>query len=176
MIKSYTTVNYSLSLIVEVLSDFARLEEWEKNASKRELISYEPEEGEGGRPYAIKTAYSYFSLPFPITDRELLTATKIWKNYNGDPKQFLNCERSIEHPKYPIKEKPIRGEIIIGGMYMKETAENQTEFVMISKMDLKFTTGAGFVNKKAPEGSKDFIDNLNKFLEKRIKEKEKEKK
>ena len=101
-----------------------------------------------------------------MTDRDLVQETKIWKEYNGNAQNFLKVYRSTTNSKYPLQDKPIRAEMIIGGMYLKEVGPNETLIYMINNFDLKMTTGKDLADSQAPERAKDYIPNLIKYIEK----------
>ncbi len=105
-------------------------------------------------------------MPAFITDRDLVQESRTWSNYNGNPLNYLTIERSTTNSKYPVKEKPIRAEMIIGGMYLKEINPNQTLIYLVNNFDLKMTTGKSIAEGQAPERPKDFVKNLIKYLEK----------
>lgn len=149
----------------EVLGDFDNIGKYEKSITRREMLQVFPEEN--GITQFI--TYQFIKLPFPITDRELVTLTKVWKNLHGNHDHYMSLEKATQHPKYPIKEKPIRGETIFSGVYLKVKSPEETLMYMANLVDMKFTTGAGFVNKKAPEGTKDFLEEFIKYLGKRSK-------
>ena len=99
-----------------------------------------------------------------ITDRDIVQESKTWSNYNDNPQNYFKVFRSTTNSKYPVKEKPIRAEMIIGGMYLKEMNPNQTLIYMINNFDLKMTTGKSIAESQAPERAKDFVKNLIKYI------------
>ena len=103
-------------------------------------------------------------MPAFITDRDIVQESKTWSNYNDNPQNFFQVYRSTTNSKYPVKEKPIRAEMIIGGMYLKEMNPNQTLIYMINNFDLKMTTGKSIAESQAPERAKDFVKNLIKYI------------
>ena len=109
--------------------------------------------------------YLYIKMPVFMTDREVVQEKRVWSEYNGDPKHMLIAQRSTTNSKYPVKEKPIRAEMILGGMYLKEVSPNETFMILINYFDLKITTGKDIVDKKVPSSAKEFFNNLKKYLE-----------
>ena len=138
------------------------MDKWDKTFSKHELIQEMPEEN----GMIKKITYLYIKMPAFITDRDLVQESKTWSNYNGNPQNYLSINRSTTNSKYPVKEKPIRAEMIIGGMYLKEINPNQTLIYLVNNFDLKMTTGKSIAEGKTPERAKDFVKNLVKYLEK----------
>ena len=138
------------------------MDKWDKTFSKHEVIQEYPEEN--GMKREIN--YFYIKMPSFITDRDLVQESKTWSNYNGNPLNFLKVNRSTTNSKYPVIEKPIRAEMIIGGMYLKEINPSQTLIYMVNNLDLKMTTGKSIAEGKAPERAKDFVKNLINYIEK----------
>ena len=138
------------------------MDEWDKTFKKHEVIQKYAEEN--GVEKEIN--YMYIKMPVFMTDRDLVQESKTWRSYNGNPQNFLKVYRSTTNSKYPVKEKPIRAEMIIGGMYLKEAGPSQTLIYMINNFDLKMTTGKDLAESQAPERAKDYISNLIKFIEK----------
>ena len=138
------------------------MDKWDKTYSKHEVIQEMPEENGMKK----KIIYLYIKMPAFITDRDLVQESRTWSNYNGNPLNYLTIERSTTNSKYPVKEKPIRAEMIIGGMYLKEINPNQTLIYLVNNFDLKMTTGKSIAEGQAPERPKDFVKNLVKYLEK----------
>ena len=136
------------------------MDKWDKTFSKRILIQDYPIEN--GMKKAI--TYLYIKMPAFITDRDIVQESKTWSNYNDNPQNFFQVYRSTTNSKYPVKEKPIRAEMIIGGMYLKEMNPNQTLIYMINNFDLKMTTGKSIAESQAPERAKDFVKNLIKYI------------
>lgn len=136
-------------------------DKWDKTFKKHEVIQEFPEEN--GVKRSIN--YSYIKMPVFMTDRDLVQETRVWKEYNGNPQNFFQVNKSTTNAKYPIKEKPIRAEMLIGGMYLKEVNPNQTLMYLINNFDLKITTGKDIVDSQAPSRGKDFVKNLIKYIE-----------
>ena len=125
------------------------MDKWDKTFSKHILI---------------QVTYLYIKMPAFITDRDIVQESKTWSNYNDNPQNYFQVFRSTTNSKYPVKEKPIRAEMIIGGMYLKEMNPNQTLIYMINNFDLKMTTGKSIAESQAPERAKDFVKNLIKYI------------
>ena len=101
-------------------------------------------------------------MHIPRTSGDLDFLKKIWSEYNGNPQNFFKCQRSTTNSKYPVKEKPIRAEMIIGGMYLKEQSPQETLIYVINQFDLKMTTAKDLAASKSQEAAKEFIVNLTK--------------
>ena len=138
------------------------MDKWDKTFSKHILIQEYPEEN--GMKKEI--TYLYIKMPAFITDRDIVQESKTWSNYNDNPQNFCKVFRSTTNSKYPVKEKPIRAEMIIGGMYLKEVNPNQTLIYMINNFDLKMTTGKSIAESMAADKAKDYVKNLIKYIQK----------
>ena len=137
------------------------MDKWEKTFKTHEVIQKFPIENGMEK----ENQYLYIKMPLFMTDRDLVQENITWNEYNGNPKNMLVYNKSIEDPKYPAKGNPIRAEMIIGGMYLKEISEKETSIILINNFDLKITTGKSIVDKVAPEKPKDFFPNLIKYIE-----------
>ena len=153
---------YPISRIRPVLMDTPGMDNWDKTYKKHEVIQKYPIENGMER----EIDYLYIKMPAFISDREIVQEKRIWSEYNGNPKNFLFAAKSTTNPKYPVKEKPIRAEAIIGGMYLKEITPQETLMYLVSHTDLKMTTGISIVKGKTPGAAKDYVENLVKYIEK----------
>ena len=138
--------------------DTAGMDNWDKTFKKHEVIQKFPIENGMER----EIDYLYIKMPIFMTDRELVQEKKVWSEYNGNPNNMLVYQRSTTNSKYPVKEKPIRAEMIIGGMYLKEQSPQETLIYVINQFDLKMTTAKDLAASKSQEAAKEFIVNLTK--------------
>ena len=142
--------------------DTPGMDNWDKTFKKHEIIQKFPIENGIER----EIDYLYVKMPLLMTDRELVQESKIWSEYNGNPNNMLIYQRSTTNSKYPVKKEPIRAEMIIGGMYLKEVSPKETLIYMINNFDLKITTGKNLVDFAAPAAAKNFFPNLINYLKK----------
>ena len=101
-------------------------------------------------------------MPIFMTDRDLVQEKRTWENYNNNPSNYMSIYSSTTHQKYPPKEKPIKADMIICGIYLKEFSPNKIAIYLIINFDLKVTTGKDIVEGAVPDRSKDFVPNLLK--------------
>ena len=160
LLKLYGSIPYPISRIKPVLMDTPGMDKWDKTFKKHEVIQKYPEENGMER----EIVYQYLKMPVFMTDREVVQENKTFSEYNGNPSNFLRIMKSTTNSKYPVQEKPIRAEVILGGIYLKEVSPQETSIIMINNIDLKMTTGKDLADKKAPESAKDFILNLIKYI------------
>ena len=137
------------------------MDKWETTYKSHKIIEKFPTEN--GIDKEIQ--YFYIKMPLFMTDRDLVKENLTWNEYNGNPKTMLIYNKSTTSEKYPPKEKPIRAEMIIGGMYLKEISNQETLIYTINNFDLKITTGKSIVDKVAPEKATSFFPNLIKYVE-----------
>ena len=52
--------------------------------------------------------YTYIKMPFVFSDREAVLRYKTYCNYLGKKDYYLSHFKSIEHPDFPKKDKPVR--------------------------------------------------------------------
>ena len=161
LLKSYGKLPFPISKIRPVLNDTVGMDKWETTYKKHEIIEKFPTEN--GIDKEIQ--YLYIKMPMFMTDRDLVKENLTWNEYNGNPKTMLIYSKSTTNAKYPPKEKPIRADMIISGMYLKEISDKETLIYMINNFDLKITTGKSVVDKAAPEKATNFFPNLIKYIE-----------
>lgn len=137
------------------------MDKWETTFKSHQVIEKFPTENGIDK----ELQYLYIKMPMFMTDRDLVRVNYTWNEYNGNPKNMLVYNTSTTNSKYPPKEKPIRAEMIIGGMYLKEVSDNETLVYMINNFDLKITTGKSIVDKLAPQKGTEFFPNLIKYIE-----------
>ena len=137
------------------------MDKWETTYKSHTIVEKFPTEN--GIDKEIQ--YFYIKMPLFMTDRDLVKENLTWSEYNGNPKAMLIYNKSTTCDKYPPKEKPIRAEMIIGGMYLKEISNQETLIYTINNFDLKITTGKSIVDKVAPEKATSFFPNLIKYVE-----------
>ena len=142
--------------------DTPGMDKWDETFKRHEIIESFPEEN----GIAREIDYLFIKMPFIMTDRDLVQESKVWKEYKGNPQNFLNVYKSTTNPKYPEKKKPIRADMLIGGIYVKEVNPNQSLIYLINNFDLKITTGKDVVDSAAPDRAKNFVKNLVKYIEK----------
>ena len=160
LLKVYGSIPYPISRIKPVLMDTPGMDKWDKTFKKHEVIQKYPEENGMER----EIVYLYLKMPVFMTDREVVQETKTYSQYNGNPSNFLRIMKSTTNSKYPVQEKPIRAEVLLGGIYLKEISPQETSIIVINNLDLKMTTGKDLADKKAPESAKDYVLNLTKYI------------
>lgn len=160
MLKTFGSLPYSLETILKAFNTIEIRRKWDKSFNKIEVLSKNEEENK-----STEVLYLYMPFPFMMTDRDWIQQKKFWNNYAG-PKTALFHMKSVEHPNYPPKEKPIRATMFIGGYYMEEVNEKETKIITLNHTDVKLSKMMmGMANKKAPEGSKKFLESLRKGCE-----------
>ena len=163
ILKTVGTIPYPIATLKPILSDTPGMDNWDKTFKKHEVVEQFPEEN--GMKRQIN--YMYIKMPVFMTDRDLVQEKKTWENYNDNPANYMSIYTSTTHSKYPAKEKPIRADMIIGGLYLKELGPNETGIYLINNFDLKITTGKDIVDSAAPDRAKEFVPNLVKYIKKK---------
>ena len=166
LLKTEATIPYPIQTIITAINNINIRRKWDKSFSKIELIETNPTTTNDNANYTEETLYLYMKFPLFLPDRDWIQRKKCWINYCGNANTVLFHYKSIEHPQYPPKSKPVRAEMIIGGQYIIQTGTNTCKITMINHADVKIgSTLQGAVNKKAPETPRDFILNLIKGCE-----------
>ena len=108
-----------------------------------------------------------------MTDREILSKQYYFKNYGGRDNVNLLLEHSIERSDFPIKEKPLRAEWEIRGIYFEKINDKETRVILTGLFNMKFNQD--FVVKKlttkGPEGQEKFFTEITKYIKEYIKKK-----
>lgn len=171
LLKTEATIPYPIQTIITAINNINIRRKWDKGFSKIELIETNSttttnDNANVNANYTEETLYLYMKFPLFLPDRDWIQRKKCWINYCGNANTVLFHYKSIEHPQYPPKTKPVRAEMIIGGQYIIQTGNNTCKLTMINHADVKIgSTLQGAVNKKAPETPRDFILNLIKGCE-----------
>ena len=98
------TINHPASEVNKYLYTYALREKWEPALKKGKLLKEEKVSDD----FTIMDYYSYSKLPLIYSDRDSVLRQKSWNNYQGKKDWFLCHIKTIEHPEYPEKEKPVR--------------------------------------------------------------------
>ena len=157
MFYTDATVNFPASEINKQLYTYSLREKWDKSLQKGKLIKEE----EVSHNLIVKQFYAYIKMPFIFSDRDIVLKEKLWKDYQGEKDCTLCNLKSIEHPDYPAKEKPVRAEQKNFGRYVKPISDNQCKMYVISKFDMKLSAPISMMEGKGSEGQ---LKSIKEFL------------
>jgi hypothetical protein len=157
MFYTDATVNFPASEINKQLYTYSLREKWDKSLQKGKLIKEE----EVSHNLIVKQFYAYIKTPFIFSDRDMVLKEKLWKDYQGEKDCTLCNIKSIEHPDYPAKEKPVRAEQKNFGRYVKPISDNQCKMYVISKFDMKLSAPISMMEGKGSEGQ---VKSIKEFL------------
>ena len=156
------TLNFPASEVNKQYHTYQLREKWEKSLQKGKLIKEETLPG----GVHIKEYYAYITMPFIFSDRDLVVRSKVWNDYQGEKDCTLGHLKSIEHPDFPAKEKPVRAIYENRGEYIKPINDNQCKFYAITKFDMKLSAPVSMMESKGSEGQckwvKEFIKHCGK--------------
>ena len=163
-IKFYTeaTLNFPASEINKQLYTYSLREKWEKSLQKGKLIKDE------NLPHNLQITeyYSFIKMPLLFSDRDMVLRKKVWKDYQGEKDCTLSHLKSIEHPDFPAKKKPVRAEYENRGEYVKPINENQCKLYMATKFNLKVSAPVSMMEGKGSDSQakwvKEFISHCGK--------------
>lgn len=110
--------------------------------------------------------YTYIKMPFVFSDREAVLRYKTYCNYLGKKDYYLSHFKSIEHPDFPKKDKPVRAYYENGGDYIKPINENQCIFYYIAKFDFKIIAPIFMMEGSGSEGQFNSMKEFKDFCEK----------
>ena len=152
------TANCPASKANDKFNNFNPRTKWDKALKNGKLIKEENLTGN----IKITNYYSYIKMPLFFSDRDSVLRAKTWCDYLGEKDCFLSHFKSMEHPDYPSKEKPVRAFYENGGVYIRPINENQCKFYYIAKFDFKISAPIFMMEGTGSEGQlnsmKDFID------------------
>ena len=157
MFYTDATVNFPASEINKQLYTYSLREKWDKSLQKGKLIKEE----EVSHNLIVKQFYAYIKMPFIFSDRDMVLKEKLWKDYQGEKDCTLCNLKSIEHPDYPAKEKPVRAEQKNFGRYVKPISDNQCKMYVISKSYMKLSAPVSMMEGKGSEGQ---VKSIKEFL------------
>ena len=166
-LKTIGTISYPIDIIWKYLLDFEFRKTCEPVYKQGKLI-----EEINGNPI-IKIVYALIKMPFFMTDREILSKQFYFTNYAGQENKHLLLEYSIERDDFPIKEKPLRAEWEIRGIYIEKKNDKETIVKLCGLFNMKFNQD--FIVKqlhtKGPEGQDRFFTEFPKYLKDFVKKK-----
>lgn len=135
-IKAQTHFNYSMPIILSVISDTPKKKDWVPNLSEGYIVDqiskYE------------RVEYARYDSPWPFNDRVFVIRTK--GIYNKKENSVKIEIRSIEHPKTPHNKDHVRGQTHIGNVFMKAVGPNKTFFEIVLLTDFKGNIPTWIIN------------------------------
>ncbi len=167
ILKTFGTLPFRLDIIWNYLLDFEFRKQYEPVYKEGRII-----EENKGNPI-IKIVYGFIKMPFFMTDREILSKQYYFTNYAGQDNINLLLEHSIERNDFPIKEKIIRAEWEIRGIYLEQKNDKETIVKLVGLFNMKFNQD--FIVKalttKGPDGQVKFFTEITKNIKEYIKKK-----
>ena len=162
MFYTEATLNFPASEINKQLYTYSLREKWEKSLQKGKLIKDE------NLPHNLQITeyYSFIKMPLLFSDRDMVLRKKVWKDYQGEKDCTLSHLKSIEHPDFPAKKKPVRAEYENRGEYVKPINENQCKLYMATKFNMKVSAPVSMMEGKGSDSQakwvKEFISHCGK--------------
>ena len=113
--------------------------------------------------------YFYLKMPFIFSDRDFVNEKIECNNNYLKENSYCYVFHSIIDENCPEKNKIVRGEFIIQGIFIEKANENETLLRMCSQLNMKMAVGSvETVYKKIPEKQEKFIEELIKNYEKYV--------
>ena len=156
------TINFPASEVNKQSHNYSLRAKWEKSLQKGKIIR----EDHLPNNIDITDYYAYIKMPFIFADRECVIRSKTWIDYLGEKDCFLTHLKSIEHPDFPVKEKPVRAIYENVGQYIKPINENQCKLYSTGKFDFKLSAPVSMMEGRGSEGQLKFIKELISHCEK----------
>jgi len=153
MFYTDVTINHSAAEVNKQLHTYSLREKWEKSLKKGKLLK---EEDLPNNLHVIDY-YAYIKMPFIFADRDMVLRQKTWNDYQGEKDCSLTHLKSIEHPDYPEKEKPVRAIYENRGEYVKPINDNQCKLYLITKFDMKMNAPISMMEGKGSEGQAKWV-------------------
>jgi len=107
--------------------------------------------------------YSHAPAPLMVTERDFVNKRWFKKDY-PEPGTYTMCVKHTTHPSKPENKKNVRGECILGGLYLKALPGNKVAMVSMSQMDLKGSIPIKMINKFAPKDVPKRIEAMAKYF------------
>jgi hypothetical protein len=167
VVRTITTIEgYTKEQIFDALAVFEVRKQWDKVMQEFNIIQVCPEDNS-------EIIYSSIKPPvFLISKRDFVQKRKIWKGVSCSDSILVHV-KNCQHPDYPEKDTPVRGEVILAGNYLKTVSHNPLKVLlcMIGQNHLKGNFSASMINDKFPKSTKDMVKNLIDGLKKVYKNK-----
>ena len=154
------TVNFPASLVNKQLNTFSLRQKWDISYEQGKLIKEENLPGD----IDVIDYYSYLKMPFIFYDRDFVLRNKTWNNYQGEKDCYLTHMKSIKHPDFPPKEKPVRGYYENFGCYIKPINDNQCKLYTIAKFDMKLSAPIFMMEGQGSSKQANFIKGFINYL------------
>ena len=152
------TINHPASEVNKYLYTYALREKWEAALKKGKLLKEEKVSDD----FTIMDYYSYSKLPLIYSDRDSVLRQKSWKNYQGKKDWFLSNIKSIDHPDYPEKDKPVRAVYDMRCDYVKPINATSCKYFVIARFDFKMNILVGQAAQGQAKAIKEFISAIGK--------------
>ena len=153
------TIDFPSKTVNKYVNDFNFRKEFDGMYKQAKILSEKYDEENHVK---IIEGYYYMKMPFMFTDRDFVTRKKIWENHNNKNDCFLINIKSIDHPDYPVKDKPVRAEFRNRSAYICPLNDGQCKLYLASFFDMKINVGFSMMKSKGSEGQEKWID---KFVE-----------
>lgn len=153
-------LDFPANKVIQKMNDFEFRRDVDDQYKKGKLLNERMEDNN----IKIMEMYLYMKMPFIFSDRDFVVKKKCWLNYNNNNDHALFYIHSIEHPDYPAKSKPVRGNYANRSGYIKPLSSNQCQLNIITAMDIKMSLGYDTMAKNGAEMQEKWINNLRKKL------------
>lgn len=162
MMRWHGELPYPFDVVVRAFCDMEIRKKWDKGFDGLKEIMETKKDGN----LTVDMMYIYIKMPLFISDRDIIQIRKTWLPYTTNPRSVLIQMKSGDHPKYPVKEKPVRVKIIISGYYIEEVNANLTKISSVGRFNMGFPKSMfGMMKKKGPDRVKETLENIKKGCE-----------
>ena len=157
------TLDYPSNIINKYVNDFNFRKEFDEMYKQAKIIEEKNDEENNVR---IIDGYYYMKMPFMFTDRDFVTRKKIWSEHDNKKGCYLINIKSIEHPDYPAKDKPVRGKFINRSAYICPDGDDKCKFYLGTCFDMKLNVSVSMMKNKGSEGQGKWVEELIKNIKK----------
>ena len=109
-------------------------------------------------------AHNIIKMPFPFDNRDTVTKCIIWNNFGGVQGSSLSNLKSINHPDFPEKEKPVRAEFVNRSVYVKPLGDNKCRMYLVNLMNMKMSMGASMMGSKGAKMQEEWVKKFVKAV------------
>jgi hypothetical protein len=169
IVKTITKLPCKFHIVEKILKDYDFRSNYDSFFKVKPMI-IKSEISNEEKDITKSIEYFYLKMPFIFSDRDFVNEKIECNNNYLKENSYCYVFHSIIDENCPEKNKIVRGEFIIQGIFIEKENENNTLLRMCSELNMKMAVGSvESVYKKIPEKQSKFIEDLIKNYEEYVK-------
>ena len=156
-------IDYPSNKVNQYINDFNFRKDFDEMYKSAKILDEKKDEENNLK---IIDGYYYMKMPVFFSDRDFITRKKIWSDYNNKKDCFLINIKSIEHPDYPPKDKPVRGKFINRSAYICPDGDEKCKLYLGTCFDMKINVSVSMMKNKGSEGQGKWIEKVIENIKK----------